>query len=109
MTHDFGNRKSKQQTSRNFKLSLIRNLNRTNHSIPVARRAKLAEEAAGIEGVVGVGCQCCFVAAEGAAADVVATAAVSGCRCRPRMRFWTSPYSIDLCEKEIMILQFIFL
>ena len=53
--------------------------------IPVARRAKLAEEAAGIEGVVvGIGCRCCF----GAFAAVDVVAAVSGCRCRPRMRFW---------------------
>ena len=35
--------------------------------------------------------------ADVAAADVVATAAaVSGCRCRPRMRFWRDPYSIVL-------------
>ena len=61
-------------------------------AVAVARRAKLAEEAAGIEGVVGcTGCRRCFVA-DGAAADVVATAAVSGCRCRPRMRFWRYPY-----------------
>ena len=64
--------------------------------IPVARRAKLAEEAAGIEGVVAVGWRCCFVDVEAAAADVVAgaavaaaAAAVSGCCRRPRMRFWT--------------------
>ena len=65
-------------------------------AVAVARRAKLAEEAAGIEGVVvGTGCRHCFVADVAAAADVVAAAAaVSGCRCRPRMRFWRDPYSI---------------
>ena len=47
--------------------------------------------------VVGTGCRHCFVADGAAAADVVAAdAAVSGCRCRPRMRFWRYPYSIDL-------------
>ena len=69
--------------------------------IPVARRAKLAEEAAGIEGVVvgGIGCRCCFgavVAAAVAAYVVAAAAAVSGCRCRPRMRFWRDSCSIVL-------------
>ena len=58
--------------------------------IPVARRAKLAEEAAGIEGVVGcTDCRHCFEADVAAADVVAAAAAVSGCRCRPRMRFWT--------------------
>ena len=45
--------------------------------------------------VVGTGCRHCFVADVAAAADVVAAAAaVSGCRCRPRMRFCRYPYSI---------------
>ena len=64
-------------------------------AVAVARRAKLAEEAAGIEGVVGcTGCRRCFEADVAAADVVAAAAAVSGCRCRPRMRFWRDPYSI---------------
>ena len=58
-------------------------------AVAVARRAKLAEEAAGIEGVVGRGR---FVAGAAAAAEVVAAAAdaaVSGCCRSPRMRFCT--------------------
>ena len=77
--------------------------------IPVARRAKLAEEAAGIEGVVvvgGIGCRCCFgaVVAAAVAAYVVAAAAaaVSGCRCRPRMRFWRDSCSIVLLWEQIV-------